>query len=106
MEVVRGPERRRSRCPRSRHRRLDEHGAGAERDERLRAFAGYTVDTTLLAASRSPDAIVLHCLPAHPGEEIAADVLYGPRSAVWDEAENRLHTAKAVLALTLVEAAR
>jgi ornithine carbamoyltransferase len=45
------------------------------------------------------DAIVLHCLPAHPGEEIAADVLYGPRSAVWDEAENRLHTSKALLAL-------
>ena len=45
---------------------------------------------------------MLHCLPAHPGEEIAGDVLYGPQSAVWDEAENRLHTAKAVLALTVV----
>ena len=45
---------------------------------------------------------MLHCLPAHPGEEIAGDVLYGPRSAVWDEAENRLHTAKALLALTVV----
>ena len=44
---------------------------------------------------------MLHCLPAHPGEEIAGDVLYGPRSAVWDEAENRLHTAKALLALTV-----
>ena len=40
---------------------------------------------------------MLHCLPAHPGEEISADVLYGPRSAAWDEAENRLHTAKALL---------
>jgi ornithine carbamoyltransferase len=75
-------------------------GQDAERDERLRAFAGYTVDAALLAGA-APDAIVLHCLPAHPGEEIAADVLYGPRSAVWEEAENRLHTAKAVLALTL-----
>jgi len=75
-------------------------GQEDEREARLRAFAGYTVDDDLLALA-DPDAIVLHCLPAHPGEEIAADVLYGPRSAAWDEAENRLHTAKAVLALTL-----
>jgi ornithine carbamoyltransferase len=54
-----------------------------------------------LVAHADPDAIVLHCLPAHPGEEISEDVLYGPRSAVWDEAENRLHTAKALLALVL-----
>jgi ornithine carbamoyltransferase len=44
---------------------------------------------------------VLHCLPAHPGEEISPGLLYGPRSAVWDEAENRLHTAKALLALVV-----
>jgi ornithine carbamoyltransferase len=75
-------------------------GQEDERDARLRAFAGYSVDEALLALA-DPDAIVLHCLPAHPGEEIAADVLYGPRSAVWDEAENRLHTSKAVLALTI-----
>jgi ornithine carbamoyltransferase len=75
-------------------------GHEAEDAERRRVFAGYTVDADLLAGA-DPDAIVLHCLPAHPGEEIAADVLYGPRSAVWDEAENRLHTAKAVLALTV-----
>ena len=75
-------------------------GQEAEQRERLAAFAGWTVDEELLAEA-DLDAIVLHCLPAHPGEEIAADVLYGPRSAVWDEAENRLHTAKAVLALTL-----
>jgi ornithine carbamoyltransferase len=75
-------------------------GQEAEREARLRAFAGYTVDDDLLALA-DPEAIVLHCLPAHPGEEIAADVLYGPRSAVWDEAENRLHTVKAVLALTV-----
>jgi ornithine carbamoyltransferase len=75
-------------------------GQEDERDLRLRAFAGYTVDDRLLELA-APDAIVLHCLPAHSGEEIAADVLYGPRSAVWDEAENRLHTAKALLALTI-----
>ena len=75
-------------------------GQEDEQAERLRAFAGYQLDESLLAEA-DPGAIVLHCLPAHPGEEIAADVLYGPRSAVWDEAENRLHTAKAVLALTI-----
>ena len=72
-------------------------GEDAEREARLADFAAFTVDETLLAAA-DPDAVVLHCLPAHPGEEIAADVLYGPRSAAWDAAENRLHTAKAVLA--------
>lgn len=75
-------------------------GQEDEAAARLAAFTGYTVDTALLAGA-DPGAIVLHCLPAHPGEEIAADVLYGPRSAVLDEAENRLHTAKAVLALTV-----
>jgi ornithine carbamoyltransferase len=75
-------------------------GQEDEQAERRRAFAGYSVDSALLAEA-DPDAIVLHCLPAHPGEEISADVLYGLRSAVWDEAENRLHTAKAVLALTV-----
>jgi len=75
-------------------------GQEAERQQRLRAFAGYTVNEALLAEA-DPDAIVLHCLPAHPGEEISAGVLRGRRSAVWDEAENRLHTAKAVLALTV-----
>ena len=75
-------------------------GQEDEQAARLRAFAGYQLDAALLAEA-DPGAIVLHCLPAHPGEEIAADVLYGPHSAVWDEAENRLHTAKAVLALTV-----
>jgi ornithine carbamoyltransferase len=75
-------------------------GREAEREERLAALAGYRLGADLLALA-DPDAIVLHCLPAHPGEEIEADVLYGPRSAVWDEAENRLHTAKALLALTV-----
>lgn len=75
-------------------------GQEAEREQRQRALAGYSVDESLLALA-DPEAIVLHCLPAHPGEEISADVLYGPQSAVWDEAENRLHTSKALLALTV-----
>jgi ornithine carbamoyltransferase len=73
-------------------------GQESERARRVRDLAPYAVDAELLRLA-DPDAIVLHCLPAHPGEEIAADVLYGARSAVWDEAENRLHTAKALLAL-------
>ena len=55
--------------------------------------------TTSCSSLASPDAIVLHCLPAHYGEEITEDVLYGPHSAVWDQAENRLHAQKALLAL-------
>jgi ornithine carbamoyltransferase len=74
-------------------------GQDDRREARLAALAGYSLDAALLALA-DREAIVLHCLPAHPGEEIAGDVLYGPRSAVWDEAENRLHTAKSVLALT------
>ncbi len=60
----------------------------------------YRLDGELLARARD-EAIALHCLPAHPGEEIAADVLYGPRSAVWDQAENRLHAQKALLELLI-----
>ena len=75
-------------------------GQEEERDRRLRALEPYRLDRELLDLA-APEAIVLHCLPAHPGEEIAADVLYGPQSAVWDEAENRLHTQKALLALLL-----
>jgi ornithine carbamoyltransferase len=75
---------------------------GDEQDaERRRSLlAPYRVDAALLAQARE-DAIVLHCLPAHPGEEITADVLYGERSAVWDQAENRLHAQKALLELLL-----
>ena len=75
-------------------------GQEAERERRLRDLEPYRLDAALLARA-AEDAIVLHCLPAHPGEEIAADVLYGERSAVWDEAENRLHVQKALLALLL-----
>jgi ornithine carbamoyltransferase len=64
--------------------------------ERRRDFAPYALDETALALA-APDAVVLHCLPAHRGEEIAAAVIDGPQSAVWDEAENRLHAQKALL---------
>ena len=70
-----------------------------EEAERRRAdLAAYRIDDELLSLA-SPDAIVLHCLPAHYGEEITEDVLYGPHSAVWDQAENRLHSQKALMAL-------
>jgi len=73
-----------------------------EAEQRRADLTPFRVDADLLGAA-AEDAIVLHCLPAHPGEEIAADVLYGPRSAVWDQAENRLHTQKALLRTLLVE---
>jgi ornithine carbamoyltransferase len=63
---------------------------------RLRAFAGYCVDQRLMARAHAT-AIVLHCLPAHRGEEISEEVLEGAQSVVWKQAENRLHTAKAAL---------
>jgi len=75
-------------------------GQEHERAKRLEDLEPYRLDAALLAHA-SPDAFVMHCLPAHPGEEITADVLYGGRSAVWDEAENRLHTQKALLVLLL-----
>ncbi len=68
--------------------------------EKKQAFAGFTVDADMVAAA-APHAIVLHCLPAHYGEEITEDVARGPQSAIWDEAENRLHAQKALLALVL-----
>lgn len=71
-------------------------GQEAEAEARRRAFSGYQVNGDLLGYARS-DAIVLHCLPAHRGEEITEDVLEGSQSRVWDEAEARLHTAKALL---------
>jgi ornithine carbamoyltransferase len=73
-------------------------GDEEDAEHRRALLAPYRIDEQLLAKAR-PDAVVLHCLPAHPGEEISADVLYGERSAVWDEAENRLHAQKALLEL-------
>jgi len=75
-------------------------GQEEEAEERRRHFQGYIVDDALVAKAR-PNAIVLHCLPAHRGEEIAEAVLEGARSAVFDEAENRLHAQKALLELLL-----
>jgi ornithine carbamoyltransferase len=75
-------------------------GQDHERVQRLLDLEPYRVDAALLAHA-APDAFVMHCLPAHPGEEITAEVLYGDRSAIWDEAENRLHVQKALLALLL-----
>ncbi len=75
-------------------------GQEAENDARKVAFAGYEVDAALMARA-STDAIFLHCLPAHRGEEVAAEVIDGPASRVWDEAANRLHGQKALLELLL-----
>jgi ornithine carbamoyltransferase len=75
-------------------------GQEHERVQRLLDLEPYRVDAALLEHA-SPDAFVMHCLPAHAGEEITADVLYGDRSAIWDEAANRLHVQKALLALVL-----
>ncbi|MGC2373349.1 MAG: ornithine carbamoyltransferase [Solirubrobacteraceae bacterium] len=78
-------------------------GEEATAQERRAALGPYRIDDALLDAS-APEAIALHCLPAHPGEEIAAEVLYGPRQRIWDQAENRRHAQKALLEL-LVEPA-
>jgi len=75
-------------------------GQDDERERRLRDLEPYRVDTKLLDLA-APDAMALHCLPAHVGEEIAADVLYGPRCLAWEQAENRLHTQKALMALVI-----
>ena len=75
-------------------------GDEADAQRRRELLAPYRVDAELLAQARD-DAIVLHCLPAHPGEEITEDVLYGERSAAWDQADNRLHAQKALLELLL-----
>ncbi|MCA1834191.1 MAG: ornithine carbamoyltransferase [Actinobacteria bacterium] len=77
-------------------------GQEQEAAERKLIFAPYQVNPVLLARAK-PDAMVLHCLPAHRGEEIAAEVLDGPQSAVWDQAENRLHVQKALLEWLLEE---
>ncbi len=71
-------------------------GDEKERAERLQALKSYTMDSGLVAQA-SPDALVMHCLPAHRGEEITDEVIEGPQSIVWDQAENRLHAQKALL---------
>jgi ornithine carbamoyltransferase len=75
-------------------------GHDDERERRLRDLEPYRVDDALLALADA-DAVAMHCLPAHVGEEISADVLYGPRCLAWEQAENRLHTQKALMALVI-----
>jgi len=76
-------------------------GYEAENEERKRAFADWCVDARMMAAAR-PDALFMHCLPAHRGEEVTAEVIDGPQSVVWDEAENRMHVQKALLEYLLL----
>jgi ornithine carbamoyltransferase len=71
-------------------------GFEAENEARMKAFADWQVDAEMMRVAK-PDAVFMHCLPAHRGEEVAADVIDGPQSVVWEEAENRLHTQKALL---------
>ena len=71
-------------------------GFEAENAARKKAFEHWQVDAAMMALAR-PDAVFMHCLPAHRGEEVAAEVIDGPQSVVWDEAENRLHTQKALM---------
>jgi ornithine carbamoyltransferase len=76
-------------------------GFEAEAGAREKAFKGFTVDAAMMKQAK-PDALFMHCLPAHRGEEVAADVLEGPQSVVWEEAENRLHVQKALMEYLLL----
>ena len=76
-------------------------GQEEEREQRSSTSSGSASTASCCSRREAADAVAMHCLPAHVGEEIAEDVLYGPRSLVWDQAENRLHTQKAVMALVI-----
>jgi ornithine carbamoyltransferase len=76
-------------------------GFEAENEERRKAFADWCVDTDMMREAK-PDALFMHCLPAHRGEEVEADVIDGPQSVVWDEAENRMHVQKALMEFLLL----
>jgi ornithine carbamoyltransferase len=76
-------------------------GYEAENEARRTAFADWCVDTDMMRVAR-PDALFMHCLPAHRGEEVAAEVIDGPQSVVWDEAENRMHAQKALMEYLLL----
>jgi ornithine carbamoyltransferase len=76
-------------------------GYEAENEARVKAFADWCVDERLMAVAQ-PDALFMHCLPAHRGEEVAASVIDGPQSVVWDEAENRMHVQKALMEYLLI----
>ena len=75
-------------------------GQEEEQQQRIKAFAPYQVSAAIMAQAHD-EALFMHCLPAHRGEEVAAEVIDGPQSVVWDEAENRLHSQKALLELLL-----
>jgi ornithine carbamoyltransferase len=77
-------------------------GQEEEQRKREQAFAGFQVDETIMAVA-AKDALFMHCLPAHRGEEVSAAVIDGPQSVVWDEAENRLHAQKALLEFLLAD---
>jgi ornithine carbamoyltransferase len=76
-------------------------GFEAENEARKQAFADWCVDSEMMAAAKA-DALFMHCLPAHRGEEVSADVIDGPQSVVWDEAENRMHAQKALMEYLLL----
>ncbi|MBI2733104.1 MAG: ornithine carbamoyltransferase, partial [Aquabacterium sp.] len=76
-------------------------GFEAENEERKKAFADWCVDADMMAVA-APDALFMHCLPAHRGEEVEAEVIDGPQSVVWDEAENRLHVQKVLMEYLLL----
>ncbi len=76
-------------------------GFEAENVQRMKAFEDWCVDAEMMRAAR-PEALFMHCLPAHRGEEVTADVIDGPQSVVWDEAENRMHVQKALLEFLLL----
>ncbi len=76
-------------------------GYEAENEERRKAFVDWCVDDEMMAAAK-PDALFMHCLPAHRGEEVTAEVIDGPQSVVWDEAENRMHAQKALMEYLLL----
>jgi ornithine carbamoyltransferase len=76
-------------------------GFEGEEEARRKAFGAFTVDRRMMAAAR-PEALFMHCLPAHRGEEVSAEILEGPQSVVWEEAENRLHVQKALMEYLLL----
>ena len=76
-------------------------GYEAENAVRQEAFADWCVDSDMMSQAK-PNALFMHCLPAHRGEEVAADVIDGPQSVVWDEAENRMHVQKALMEFLLL----
>ena len=101
LQGVQGPARRLPRRRRRHHRRLDQHGLRGRERRAQGAFADWCVDAEMMAAAQ-PDALFMHCLPAHRGEEVEAEVIDGPQSVVWDEAENRMHVQKALMEYLLL----